>query len=488
MIIILAAAVILTISKNNPVESAKEATFKEDLRTFQDELALTISKEYTDLQGQRDSKITTSDYNVIKEKIPSFTEKYKDKFIIENDKLVGTDELTEKEKKWAESINVLTSGKAPFDTVEWDKTAAAEECFLWASDEKGQDGYNVIIGYKSGLQNYPKVRIPSRCHKIICDSSDSDEYLDDSKTGRSFLNNITKIEIPETVIEIGDYAFGGSCGNALKSIKSIDIPNSVTSIGDYAFYNCSGLTNITIPDSVTSIGGSAFSGCSSLTNITISDGVKSIGGSAFYGCSSLTNIIIPDSLKSIESGAFSNCSSLTNITIPDGVTSIGGSAFSGCSSLTNITIPDSVTSIAGNCFKNTAWYNNKEDGLVYINNILYKYKGNMPTNTSITIKEGTNCITSDAFENCSGLISITIPDSVTSIGEYAFYGCSNLTNITIPNSVTSIRYFAFYKCRGLTNIDFKGTKNECNNMRKDSDWKYDSSIKTITCTDGVITL
>ena len=32
--IILAAAVILTISKNNPVDSAKEAKFKEDVRSF----------------------------------------------------------------------------------------------------------------------------------------------------------------------------------------------------------------------------------------------------------------------------------------------------------------------------------------------------------------------------------------------------------------------------------------------------------------------
>ena len=34
VIIILAAVVILTITKNNPVESAKEATFKEDVRNF----------------------------------------------------------------------------------------------------------------------------------------------------------------------------------------------------------------------------------------------------------------------------------------------------------------------------------------------------------------------------------------------------------------------------------------------------------------------
>ena len=57
VIIILAAVVVLTITKNNPIENAKEAAFKEDVRTFQDELSLTIFKEYTDTQGKRTKKI-----------------------------------------------------------------------------------------------------------------------------------------------------------------------------------------------------------------------------------------------------------------------------------------------------------------------------------------------------------------------------------------------------------------------------------------------
>ena len=51
VIIILAAAVILTLSKNNPIESSKEAAFKEDIRTFQDELAMYIAKDYTSKAG-----------------------------------------------------------------------------------------------------------------------------------------------------------------------------------------------------------------------------------------------------------------------------------------------------------------------------------------------------------------------------------------------------------------------------------------------------
>lgn len=102
------------------------------------------------------------------------------------------------------------------------------------------------------------------------------------------------------------------------------------------------------------------------------------------------------------------------------VTSIGDYAFYGCSGLTNITIPNSVTSIGEDAFYGTAWYNNQSDGVVYAGNVLYKYKGIMPENTSITIKEGTLGITCKAFSGQSNLIDIDIPNSVIIIGEDAF--------------------------------------------------------------------
>ena len=46
------------------------------------------------------------------------------------------------------------------------------------------------------------------------------------------------------------------------SLSSIVIPDSVTDIGDYAFPDCSSLSKIVIPNSVTDIGDSAFFGCS----------------------------------------------------------------------------------------------------------------------------------------------------------------------------------------------------------------------------------
>ena len=160
--------------------------------------------------------------------------------------------------------------------------------------------------------------------------------------------------------------------------------------------------NVVIPESVTYYG-NTYS-------------VTSIGYEAFYGCSGLTSITIPNSVTSIGNSAFSGCSGLTSITIPNSITSIGYCAFEDCTGITSIEIPNSVKSIGWSAFSGTAWYNNQPDGVVYAGKVLYRYKGTMPSNTSITIKDGTLSITDYAFSDCTGLISIEIPNSVTRIG------------------------------------------------------------------------
>ena len=118
VIIILAAVVILTLSKNNPIDSSKEATFKEDVRTFQDELAMYIAKDYTSKAGARDEKITATNYNPAGDPasvytyIPSFSKKYEGKFVIKNDELKYNEEtVVGNEKEWCKSLNVKANVK-----------------------------------------------------------------------------------------------------------------------------------------------------------------------------------------------------------------------------------------------------------------------------------------------------------------------------------------------------------------------------------------
>ena len=176
--------------------------------------------------------------------------------------------------------------------------------------------------------------------------------------------------IPSTVTSIGDGAFWAFW--ARWNLTGVTIPNSVNNIGDYAFEDCSSLTNITIPKNVTGIGVFAFADCSSLMAIMVDtrnsvyrdvDGVlfnKSQTTLIKYPGGLVGSYTIPSGVTSIGGGpfggaaAFADCSNLTGVTIPNGVTNIGDFAFEFCSSLTSVTIPDSVTSIGGGRFQSAA--------------------------------------------------------------------------------------------------------------------------------------
>ena len=222
-----------------------------------------------------------------------------------------------------------------------------------------------------------------------------------------------------------------------------------------------------------------------IEKVVIENGVTSIGENAFYDCSHLTSVTIGNSVTSIGDYAFGGCHDLTSVTIGNSVTSIGDYAFSECYSLTSVTIGNSVTSIGDYAFPDSKWYDNQPDGLFYAGKVLYCYKGTMPSNTKIDIKEGTTQIRGYAFQGCKGLTSVTIPNSVTNIGERVFSGCSSLASIIvdkgnpyydsrddcnaiietksntlisgckntiIPNSVTNIGSSAFEACYSLTSV------------------------------------
>ena len=178
---------------------------------------------------------------------------------------------------------------------------------------------------------------------------------------------------------------------------------------------------------------------------------------AFYN-TDINSVYIPDTVMSIGALAFCGCESLASIIIPASVTSIGNGAFRDCTSLANITIPKSVTFIDSWAFYNTAWLNNQPDELVYVNKILYTYKGTMPAigkgtmpdNTVINnIRADTIAIANSAFYGCENLVGITIPAGVTFIGAGAFADCANLASITIPAGVTFVGVYAFDKTAWL---------------------------------------
>ena len=126
VIIILAAVVILTITKNNPVSSAKEATFKEDMTSIQDELSMYLSKKYTDNPTSFDkSSVNLSGDSMVTE-LPS-TKKYKDKVSVIKGKLVWAGETENNtEYKWFSEVTDGSTKRSASVRNEWKEKIAEE--------------------------------------------------------------------------------------------------------------------------------------------------------------------------------------------------------------------------------------------------------------------------------------------------------------------------------------------------------------------------
>lgn len=180
--------------------------------------------------------------------------------------------------------------------------------------------------------------------------------------------------------------------------------------------------------------------------------VTCIGVSAFMGCEHLTHITMPKTITTIYNSAFDGCTSLEYINLPEGLTTIAERAFSGCKLLRDINIPTTVNEIAGYALDSTAWLANQPDGVVYINDILYSYKGQLPNSAFIKVKDGTRKIADQAFANCTQLYYIFIPGSVESIGRSAFNGCSSLAKLVLSPGLTHIYDGAFSDCSMLTSV------------------------------------
>lgn len=243
----------------------------------------------------------------------------------------------------------------------------------------------------------------------------------------SYKGDKTEVTVPErigksVVTAIGEYAFSpyaphlsSEMGKKRAAITKITLPDSIMEIGASAFSWCKALEEINIPDGVKCLSSNMLDGCAALKAIKIPDTVERICESAFSGCKSIERIDIPDSVTEVMSGAFGGCRTIKEMVLPSSVKELGRNVFIGCSALKHIVLPDGITEIGDNMF------------------------GVCSVLEAIDIPASVTKIGQWAFQNCKSLKSVVIPDGVEEIGKLAFVQCISLESLELPASVRRIK-------------------------------------------------
>ncbi len=250
------------------------------------------------------------------------------------------------------------------------------------------------------------------------------------KTKLLFVNGSVNGEftLPETVTEIGSYAFAN--GN----ITKVTLHGGVTTLGEGAFessqlnaidFNGASLTEIparafygakirevALPDTVTSFGNYAFAS-SSIRSLT-ADGLEKLGNSVFRDCRYIARV-----KAAAEAG-------VNAVVLPASVTEMGDYSFYGCTELTTAELP-ALEKLG-----------------------LYTFVGANKL-TSVSFANGATTTGKYTFANTK-LTSVTLADTQTVIGEGAFYNCTELESVALSNQVTEVEAWAFFNAKSLTAV------------------------------------
>merc|ERR1711865_349272 len=105
---------------------------------------------------------------------------------------------------------------------------------------------------------------------------------------------LLSVRLPQNLTVIPGGCFRGCC-----SLLDVVIPGRVRTIQDFAFYGCArALSAVDLPESVIAIGEEAYSGCFGLVRVTIrsSTNAVQVGRDVFKRCPSLATIWVANPL------------------------------------------------------------------------------------------------------------------------------------------------------------------------------------------------
>ena len=483
LLILAGISISLVLNNTGIITKATDAKNSSEMRQAQDEVNLAIS--YLQIENATSTLTRENKRRILEDELRKFSA---DSSV----SISGTGyKITHKKYDFFinEDLKISSSGKT-FNAVEWDKKAAPEDVFIWKSDDPNNADYGVIIGYKKNVDNYTILRYPSRCTKLE-PSYSSDIYNDtgdDETTVRSYTKNILKVEMPDTIKELGYRAFSGyGHGFYFSSLQQIDLPEGLEKIDSCAFEECKTLKSITIPENVKTIDSMAFAGWTE--NQTIKCKATKAGDSwnKYWKYNSnatkiSANIIFGYHQYDFDAVEWDKKAAPEDVFIwksDDPNNADYGVIIGYKKNVDNYTIlrfPSRCTKISNdrNLYNSGLYKDTGDDQYTvrsYTKNIL---KVELPDTVEkldesafaggnsgafsftslerVELSKNLGKIENFTFDECENLKYIEIPDNITEIGDMSFWSCTTLQQINLPENLEEIGARTFENCEALESI------------------------------------
>ncbi len=262
------------------------------------------------------------------------------------------------------------------------------------------------------------------------------ESVEKSAFWSSIMFKDRDLNIPASLKEIGDSAFGGEnsdrifkyltvspynqnyssennvlfnkdktkiiqfpCYNSDKYGNYVDtytIPDGVTTVAEWAFYEGCKVEHIIMGKDLKTIEPRAFAENNYILTVEFNYGLEYIGEDAFYSCNLIDSFELPDTVTFVGQDAFRSVNVAKRIVLSQGMTSVEKSTFAQAMSLEEIVIPASITTIDSYAFSKC-----------FSLRVVY-YTGTQEQWESIVIKEGNEYLT-----NCKMHFESVIPHTHT---------------------------------------------------------------------------
>ena len=322
------------------------------------------------------------------------------------------------------------------------------------------------------------------CFTAYAENTANNEFVIKGKTLVKYTGMGGEVTVPEGIEVLGDEAFQET------AITKINLPETVKEIGHHCFFACNSLKEITLPaslegleDKVQAFGANyaleAFSVAEGGHYITV-DGVlfTADGKTLVYYPDGrrFTEYSIPEGTERLAQTSF-DVPSMEILNIPSTMKSVGGDyvAFTGLRNLREINVsPDNKT------FRSV-------DGVLYTSDTLLCYP-NDKAGKELKAKDfpaGLKRIAHNSFWGNHYLENVEFPEGLEYLGGKVFLGALCLKTVVIPASIKTISYYTFADCMKLERVTILNPDIQPEDITVDNPKKYnifwDASKNAVLC-------